>query len=101
MRVGGRAEHDLARRTLKVRLGNAVRFIVRPAKAGVFSRRQPCRGRNQGPVAKMAACWETATLKPIDNVIVRMAANYQAVAQANEKWPRNDSDPEAELAING
>ena len=28
-------------------------------------------------------------LKPTDNAIVRMAASHQAVAQANEWWPRN------------
>jgi hypothetical protein len=28
-------------------------------------------------------------LKPTDNVIERVAASHQAVAQANERWPRN------------
>jgi hypothetical protein len=31
-------------------------IFVRPAKAGVFSRRQSCRGKSQSPVAGMAAC---------------------------------------------
>jgi len=28
-------------------------------------------------------------LKPTDNVIERVTASHQAVAQANERWPRN------------
>ena len=39
-----------------------------PAKAGMFSRRQTCRGKNQSPVVWIAEVMETETLKPIDKV---------------------------------
>jgi hypothetical protein len=41
---------------------------VRPAKAGMFSRRQTCRGKSQSPVVWIAEVMETETLKPIDKV---------------------------------
>jgi hypothetical protein len=42
---------------------------VRPAKAGVFSRRVTCRGKSQSPVARIIGRRETNALKLIDNVI--------------------------------
>src|SRR6266478_4216145 len=42
--------------------------VVCPAKAGMFSRRQTCRGRSQSPVVWIAEAMETETLKPIDKV---------------------------------
>ena len=45
--------------------------------------------------------WETGILKPTDNVIFWMTASYQAVAKANVRWPRNNFEPEAELAEYG
>ena len=44
--------------------------VVRPAKAGVFSRRQTCRGNSQDPVAGIAEWRETKTLKPIDKAFI-------------------------------
>ena len=41
---------------------------VCPVKAGMFSRRQTCRGRSQSPVVWIAEVMETETLKPIDKV---------------------------------
>src|SRR5713101_1399800 len=42
------------------------RPVVCPAKAGMFSRRQTCRGKSQSPVVWIAEVMETETLKPID-----------------------------------
>ena len=42
--------------------------VVCPAKAGMFSRGQTCRGRSQSPVVWIAEVMETETLKPIDKV---------------------------------
>ena len=39
-----------------------------PAKAGMFSRRQNCRGKEVEPVVWIAEVMETETLKPIDEV---------------------------------
>jgi len=46
---------------------------VCPAKAGMFSRRQTCRGRSQSPVVWIAEVMETETLKPIDEVFLGKA----------------------------
>jgi hypothetical protein len=43
----------------------------------------PVGARIRSPVAWIARWRETKTLKPIDKAIGRMAANHQAVAQAN------------------
>src|SRR5919201_401540 len=59
------------------------RPVVCPAKAGVFSRRQTYQGKSQSPVARSAGGRETNLLKPLDSLIVRMGASFQAVAQAN------------------
>src|SRR6478609_8227427 len=45
--------------------------VVCPAKAGMYSRRQTCRGRSQSPVVWIAEVMETETLKPIDKVSPR------------------------------
>src|ERR1700730_733560 len=42
--------------------------VVCPVKAGMFSRRQTCRGRSQSPVVWIEEVMETETLKPIDKV---------------------------------
>src|ERR1019366_2776578 len=64
--------------------------IVRPAKAGAFCGSQSHRGKSRSPVAWVAgSVGETGILKPTDDAIVRMAASHQAVAQPNERWPRN------------
>jgi hypothetical protein len=46
----------------------ASRPVVCPAKAGMFSRGQTCRGKSQSPVVWVAEVMETETLKPIDKV---------------------------------
>src|SRR6266576_4961159 len=51
-----------------------VRFIavlcseVCPGKAGMFSRRQSCRGKSQSPVVRIAEEMETEPSKPIDKI---------------------------------
>ena len=50
---------------------------VRNEKAGMFSRRQTCRGRSQSPVVWIAEVMEAETLKPIDKVSPREAASHQ------------------------
>ena len=57
--------------------------VVRPAKAGVFSRRKTYQGKSQSPVAWRAGGRETNLLKPLDSLICGMGASLQAVAQAN------------------
>src|SRR6185503_7422959 len=49
----------------------SARPVVCPAKAGMYSRRQTCRGRSQSPVVWIAEVMETETLKPIDKVSPR------------------------------
>src|SRR5260370_2843131 len=43
--------------------GKAARTVVCPAKAGMFSRRQTCRGRSQSPVVWIAEAMETKTFE--------------------------------------
>src|ERR1700730_18416624 len=43
---------------------------VCPAKAGMFSRGQTCRGRSQSPVVWIAEVMETESSKPIDEVFL-------------------------------
>jgi len=62
---------------------STARPVVRPAKAGVFSRRETYQGKNQSPVARRAGGRETNLLKPLDSLICGMGASLQAVAQAN------------------
>jgi hypothetical protein len=61
---------------------------VRPAKAGMFSRRQTCRGTSQSPVLWIAEVMETETLKPIDKVSLGEATSHRAVTKVNALWPR-------------
>jgi hypothetical protein len=56
---------------------------VCPAKAGVFSRSQTCRGKSQSPVAWVAGWRETKILKPIDKASRGEVASHQAVTQVN------------------
>ena len=44
------------------------RLVVCPAKAGVFSRSQSCRGKSQSPVAWIAEFRETKALESIDKI---------------------------------
>src|SRR6266478_6248905 len=62
--------------------------VVCPAKAGMFSRRQTCRGRSQSPVVWIAEVMETETLKPIDEVSPGEATSHRAVTKVNALWPR-------------
>ena len=63
---------------------------MRPAKAGAFSGRQSHRGKSRSPVAWVAGSqWGNRDSEAYRRAIVRMAASHQAVAQANERWPRN------------
>ena len=62
--------------------------VVCPAKAGMFSRRQTCRGRSQSPVVWIAEVMETETLKPIDKVSPGEATSHRAVIKVNALWPR-------------
>src|SRR5216684_4014277 len=68
--------------------GKAARTVVCPAKAGMFSRRQTCRGRSQSPVVWIAEVMETETLKPIDKVSPGEATSHRAVTKVNALWPR-------------
>jgi hypothetical protein len=61
---------------------------VCPAKAGMFSRRQTCRGKSQSPVVWIAEVMETETLKPIDEVSPGEATSHRAVTKVNALWPR-------------
>src|SRR5260370_2030807 len=62
--------------------------VVCPVKAGMFSRRQTCRGRSQSPVVWIAEVMETETLKPIDEVSPGEATSHRAVTKVNALWPR-------------
>jgi len=57
----------------------------------------PAKAKARSLVAWMAGRRETNDLKPIDRVIVRMAASHRAVAQANAEAPKVLA-PEAEPA---
>src|SRR5450755_2075962 len=68
--------------------GKAACPVVCPVKAGMFSRRQTCRGRSQSPVVWIAEVMETETLKPIDKVSPGEATSHRAVTTVNALWPR-------------
>src|SRR5437899_6990730 len=74
---------------------------VCPAKAGMFSRRQTCRGRSQSPVVWIAEVMETETLKPIDKVSPGEAMSHRAVIKVNALWPRKGVSPRAEPSTGG
>ena len=61
-----------------------------PVKAGMFSRRQTCRGRSQSPVVWIAEVMETETLKPIDEVSPGEATSHRAVIKVNASERVND-----------
>jgi len=54
----------------------------------MFSRRQTCWGKSQGPVVWIAEVMETETLKPIDKVSPGEATSHRAVTKVNALWPR-------------
>src|SRR6202049_1174788 len=67
--------------------------VVCPVKAGMFSRRQTCRGRSQSPVVWIGEVMETETLKPIDEVSLGEATSHRAVTKVNALWPRKGVSP--------
>src|SRR5215469_18075050 len=73
---------------VKAGCGKTARPVVCPAKAGMFSRRQTCRGKSQSPVVWIAEVMETETLKPIDEVSLGEATSHRAVTKVNALWPR-------------
>src|ERR1700728_4872434 len=75
--------------------------VVCPAKAGMFSRRQTCRGRSQSPVVWIAEEMETKPSKPIDKVSSGEATSHRAVTTVNALWPRKVVFPRAELTSTG
>jgi hypothetical protein len=56
---------------------------VRPAKAGVFSRSESCRGNTREPRSLNSRGRETKTLKPIDKVSLGETASHRAVTKVN------------------
>ena len=71
-----------------------LRTSVAFAKAGMFSRRKACRGKNQNPVVWIAGWRETKTLKPIDNVSRGEATSHRAVTIVNAKVASKMRSPE-------
>ena len=61
---------------------------VCPGKAGMFSRRQSCRGRSQSPVVRIAEEMETEPSKPIDKTSRGEVTSHRAVTTVNALWPR-------------
>ena len=59
------------------------RTVVCPAKAGMFSRRQTCRGNSQEPRSWIAGWRATKTLKPIDKVSLGEITSHRAVTKVN------------------
>ena len=83
-----RAAKMTKRRRLEPYAGGLARPVVCPGKAGMFSRRQTCRGKSQSPVVWIAEVMETETLKPIDKVSPGEATSHRAVIKVNALWPR-------------
>ena len=84
------------RRTIEGAEPDAVKVarpVVRPAKAGVCSRRQSYQGKSQSPGARRAGGRETNLLKPLDRLIFGMGARFQAVAQAHAVVASNVRSP--------
>src|SRR5713101_1027947 len=69
------------------------RPVVRPAKAGVCSRRKTYQGKSQSPGARRAGGRETNLLKPLDSLILGMRARVQAVAHAHAQVAPHGSSP--------
>ena len=76
--------------TSQVKAGcrKSARPVVCPGKAGMFSRRQTCRGKSQSPVVWIAEVMETETLKPIDEASLGEVTSHRAVTKVNALWPR-------------
>ena len=74
---------------------------VCPAKAGMFSRRQTCRGKGQvrRPVVWIAGWRETKTLKPIDNVPLGETTSRRAVMKVNANVASKVRSPEGRAHI--
>ena len=70
--------------------------VVRPVKAGMFSRGQTCRGRSQSPVVWIAEEMETEPSKPIDKTSPGEVTSHRAVTKVNALWPRKAVFPRAE-----
>src|SRR5258708_23101406 len=96
-RVTHRAEAACGSFALRVPRGEAsrragcrrsARPVVCPAKAGMFSRRQTCRGRSQSPVVWIAEVMETETLKPIDEVFRAKATSQRAAIKLDDLCAR-------------
>src|SRR6202048_1064916 len=81
--------------------GRSASPVVCPVKAGMFRRRQDCRGRSQSPVVWIAEVMETETLKPIDEVSPGEATSHRAVTKVNALWPRKGVSPRAEPSTGG
>jgi hypothetical protein len=64
------------------------RPYVCPGKASMFSRGQPCRGRSQSPVVRIAEEMETEPSKPIDKISLGEITSHRAVTKVNALWPR-------------
>jgi len=64
------------------------RPYVCPGKAGMFSRRQSCRGKSQSPVVWIAEEMETEPSKPIDKISRGEITSHRAVSKENALWPR-------------
>src|SRR5260370_25839045 len=62
--------------------------VVCPAKAGMFSRRQTCRGKSQSLVVWIAEEMETEPSKPIDKTSPGEVTSHQAVTTVNALGPR-------------
>src|SRR6202040_4012996 len=99
-RAGGRTWGQDPRR-LRLPAPKEARAGVCPAKAGMFSRRQTCRGKSQSPVVWIAEVMETETLKPIDKVSLGEATSHRAVTKVNALWPRKCKSPRTEPASGG
>ena len=72
----------------KAGCGKSARPVVCPVKAGMFSRRQTCRGRSQSPVVWIAEEMETEPSKPIDKTSRGEVTSHRAVTTVNALWPR-------------
>src|SRR5271163_2320398 len=90
----GVAREDGVKSCPRAGCGKSARPVVCPAKAGMFSRRKACRGKNQNPVVWIAGWRETKTLKPIDNVSRGEATSHRAVTTVNAKVASKVSSPE-------
>ena len=71
-------------------------IVVRPGKAGMFSREQTCRGRSQSPVVWIAEEMETEPSKPVEKTSSGEVTSHRAVTKVNALWPRKVVFPRAE-----